>query len=36
MLGIYAPIVESTAISFELEAPSLAEFEERIGRCSAK
>lgn len=36
MLSIYAPIVERTAISFELEVPSLAEFEERIRRCSAQ
>ncbi len=30
MLAIYAPIVESTAISFELEVPTLPQFEERI------
>jgi L-amino acid N-acyltransferase YncA len=30
MLAIYAPIVRDTAISFELEPPTLAEFEERV------
>lgn len=28
--GIYAPMVEHTAISFELEPPSVAEMEQRI------
>ncbi len=30
LLAIYAPYVEKTAITFEYEVPSLAEFEERI------
>ena len=30
MLEIYAPIVEQTAISFELEPPSLADFEQKM------
>lgn len=30
LLKIYAPYVNKTAISFEYEAPSVAEFEERI------
>ena len=32
VLAIYAPIVERTAISFELEPPSLEEVERRIAR----
>lgn len=32
MLAIYAPIVRETAISFELEPPSEAEFQQRIER----
>jgi L-amino acid N-acyltransferase YncA len=34
MLAIYAPVVRDTAISFELEAPTLQEFEERIRKYS--
>ncbi len=30
LLGIYAPYVEKTAITFEYEVPSLQEFEKRI------
>lgn len=30
MLAIYAPIVRETAISFEVEPPSAAEFQQRI------
>lgn len=30
MLAIYAPIVEATAISFELTPPTIAQFAERI------
>ena len=30
MLVIYAPIVQETAISFELESPSETEFQQRI------
>jgi phosphinothricin acetyltransferase len=30
LLNIYAPYVEETAISFEYETPSVAEFEKRI------
>ena len=30
LLSIYAPYVETTAITFEYERPTLAEFEERI------
>ena len=32
MLAIYGPIVRSTAISFELDPPSVEEFAERIAR----
>jgi phosphinothricin acetyltransferase len=35
MLSIYAPIVQSTAISFESEPPSLAEFEGRVRKYSS-
>lgn len=35
LLAIYRPYVEQTAVSFELDAPSLAEFAARIARCSA-
>jgi L-amino acid N-acyltransferase YncA len=35
MLDIYAPVVLRTAISFELTAPTLSEFEERVRKCSA-
>jgi L-amino acid N-acyltransferase YncA len=35
MLAIYAPVVELTAISFELAPPSLAEFEQRIEKYAA-
>lgn len=30
MLAIYAPIVRNTAISFELEPPTIAEFKSRV------
>ncbi len=30
MLGIYAPIIRDTAISFELELPTVCEFENRV------
>ena len=30
LLGIYAPYVEQTAVTFEYEVPSVAEFTERI------
>lgn len=30
MLSIYAPIVRETAISFEVEPPSIAQFQQRI------
>lgn len=36
MLGIYAPVVRSTAISFELEPPTLQEFQGRIARNSER
>jgi L-amino acid N-acyltransferase YncA len=32
MLAIYAPFVSDTAVSFELEPPSLAEFSERVSK----
>jgi L-amino acid N-acyltransferase YncA len=35
MLAIYAPLVEQTAISFEVVPPSLAEFQARIDKASA-
>lgn len=35
LLGIYAPYVEKTAISFEYEVPSLEVFTERIRNISA-
>jgi L-amino acid N-acyltransferase YncA len=35
MLAIYEPIVQHTAISFELEPPSPAEFEQRLAKYSA-
>jgi L-amino acid N-acyltransferase YncA len=34
MLAIYAPIVRETAISFELDPPSLPEFEDRVIKYS--
>ncbi len=34
MLAIYAPIVETTPISFELTPPTLAEFTERLRKFS--
>jgi L-amino acid N-acyltransferase YncA len=34
MLAIYAPIVSETAISFEVEPPTLEEFEGRIAKYS--
>lgn len=36
LLGIYAPYVEETAVSFEYEVPSVDEFAERISNISAK
>jgi len=33
MLAIYAPFVENTAITFELEVPTLAEFTARIKKA---
>lgn len=35
LLSIYAPYVKDTAISFEYEVPSLAEFQDRIRNISA-
>ncbi|MCI5827960.1 MAG: N-acetyltransferase family protein [Lachnospiraceae bacterium] len=35
LLSIYAPYVRETAVSFEYEVPSLAEFQERIRTISA-
>jgi phosphinothricin acetyltransferase len=35
LLGIYDPYVENTPVSFEVEAPSLQVFAERIARTSA-
>ena len=34
MLAIYLPVVKETAISFELEAPTLQEFEARVAKCA--
>ena len=34
LLSIYRPIVETTAISFELEPPSEAEFAEKISKLA--
>ena len=36
ILRIYAPVVRETAISFELEPPTLEEMIARIERCTAK
>ncbi len=36
MLAIYRPFVTDAAVSFELEPPSAAEFEERIGAAQAR
>lgn len=36
LLSVYAPYVERTAITFEYEAPSVAEFENRICRTLEK
>jgi L-amino acid N-acyltransferase YncA len=36
MLGIYAPLVRQTPISFELEPPPLEEFQERVRRVMAR
>ena len=36
ILAIYAPIVEHTAISFELEVPTLAEITQRISNTLAR
>lgn len=35
LLAIYAPYVRETAISFEYEVPSLAEFQDRIEKISS-
>ena len=36
ILDIYTPYIEKTAITFEYDIPSLAEFEERIRTISSK
>ena len=36
MLGIYAPYVERTAVTFELEMPSVEEFGERLRKTQQK
>jgi L-amino acid N-acyltransferase YncA len=36
LLAIYRPFVEDTAVSFEMEPPSLAEFEDRIAAALGK
>ena len=36
LLGIYAPYVEQTAITFEIERPTLADFRRRIETISAE
>jgi L-amino acid N-acyltransferase YncA len=36
MLEIYAPLVRETPISFELEPPSLEEFQERVHRITER
>ena len=36
LLAIYKPYVETTAITFEYEVPSRAEFEERIRHTKKK
>ena len=36
LLGIYAPYVEQTAITFEIERPTLADFRQRIETISAE
>lgn len=36
LLKIYAPYVEQTAVTFEYEVPTLAEFRERMSRVLAK
>ncbi|MDR1920772.1 MAG: GNAT family N-acetyltransferase [Candidatus Adiutrix sp.] len=36
MLAIYAPLVLNSSVSFEYEAPSLAEFRERFRRISGR
>ena len=35
LLEIYRPFVESSAVSFELEVPTLDEFQKRIEKCAA-
>jgi phosphinothricin acetyltransferase len=35
MLAIYAPVVRETAISFELDPPTVTEFETRVEKYSA-
>ena len=36
ILGIYAPYIEKTAITFEYDVPSLPEFSERIAKIQEK
>ena len=36
LLGVYAPYVRKTAITYEWEVPSEAEFRERVGRTLAR
>ncbi len=36
LLAVYAPYVEKTAVTFEYEVPSLAEFSERVRRTLEK
>ena len=36
MLAIYAPYVEKTAITFELEVPSVDEFRKRLRKTQQK
>ena len=36
ILGIYAPYIEKTAISFEYDVPSLSEFSERMTKIQEK
>ncbi|MGN0776971.1 MAG: GNAT family N-acetyltransferase [Candidatus Ventricola sp.] len=35
ILAVYAPYIEKTAITFETEVPSLAEFTQRVARIGA-
>lgn len=36
LLGIYAPYVERTAITFEIEVPSVADFRQRIAATTER